>query len=308
MVNWRVVAWASTLYFAVLIALIAATVAYNIRVMHSAGSSEWAPLIRMFKYVVLQLAYYAAPFAVAALIGRRCRHFWANFGAIVVIIFGLHAVYTIATNSLFHTYFPKWRAEVTVDVTTRLGITNMDHHLDDTDGDGLIDKIVLAGKLDTSGLDLGKYTIVVQNFGPNQSYPILGRAEIAMMARGPNLVDFTINIDAYRMRDVVAPNGLAALYYSLGWHRPASSSGTTIFTLCSWAAFYCPTSTLKGDDPANYVDLVYVAHGVYIHMIKLETDLIQPNPVIFHRFLRDQRHDSMGVCPLSARPSCYDEV
>ncbi len=85
MVAWRVVALASALYFAALIALIAATVVFDIDLAQGEGwfrlPSGWS--------LLLAAMYYAAPVAVATVVGYLRRPLRKNLVATVPVIFAV---------------------------------------------------------------------------------------------------------------------------------------------------------------------------------------------------------------------------
>ena len=108
MVNRRVVALASALYFAALIALIAATVAFDIDLAQGEGwfrlPSRWS--------LLLAAMYYAAPIAVAAVVGYLRRPMRKHFVATVTVIFAVHAAYSVAVAGMRLATVKVWQADI----------------------------------------------------------------------------------------------------------------------------------------------------------------------------------------------------
>ena len=288
MVSWRTVALASALYFAALIALIAATVAFDIDLARGEGwfrlPSGWS--------LLLAAMYYAAPVAVAAVVGYLRRPLRHNFVATVAVIFAVHAAYGVAVAGMRLATVKVWQADIGQSLAALPAVAEFGHRFVDDDDDGLVNRVILAGRLDADQLPFGVYTLYArasQGGAPGVGF---GYAEVVVAIDAEQVHEFAYEVDARYLREL-ADAGPFDIHLGLSRHFTVSPTGKRIVALCRWAAFFCPTSRL-GYDPVLYDDIVEIARFDAVDTIALAPETIQRKQLVFLRFLGDRGRDIDG--------------
>ena len=288
MVNWRTVAWASTLYFAALIALIAATVVLDIDLAHGEGwfrmPSGWS--------LLLAAMYYAAPVAVAALVGYLRRPHRKNFVATVAVIFAVHAAYSVAVTGLRIAAIKVWQADIEQSHEALPVIAVFDHRFVDDDDDGLVNRVVLEGRLDADHLPFGAYTLYAWASQGGAPVVGLGYADLAVVRDAEQVHELAYEIDARYLREM-AEVGPFDIHLALSRQFTMAPTVKRIVALCRWAAFFCPTSR-SGYDPVLYDDIVEIARFDAVDTIALAPETIQRKQLVFLRYLGDAGRDDDG--------------
>jgi len=287
-VNWRAVALASGLYFAALIALIAATVAFDIDLARGEGwfrlPSGWS--------LLLAAMYYAAPVAVAAVVGYLRRPLRHNFVATVAVIFAVHAAYGVAVAGMRLATVKVRQADIEQSHAALPAVSEFGHRFVDDDDDGLVNRVILAGRLDADQLPFGVYTLYArasQGGAPGVGF---GYAEVVVAIDAEQVHEFAYEVDARYLREL-ADAGPFDIHLGLSRHFTVSPTGKRIVALCRWAAFFCPTSRL-GYDPVLYDDIVEIARFDAVDTIALAPETIQRKQLVFLRFLGDRGRDIDG--------------
>ena len=288
MVNWRAVGLATALYFAALIALIAATVAFDIDLARGEGwfrlPSGWS--------LLLAAMYYAAPVAVAAVVGYLRRPLRQNFIATVAVIFAVHAAYGVAVAGMRFAAVKVRQADIEQSHAALPAVAEFGHRFVDDNDDGLVNRIILEGKLDATDLPPGAYTLYARASHGGAPGLGLGYADVIVATdTGPGL-GFAYEVDARRLRDL-ADAGPFDIHLGLSRHFTVSPTGKRIVALCRWAAFFCPTSRL-GHDPELYNDIVEIARFDAVDTVVLAPEAIQRNQLVFLRYLGDTGRDDDG--------------
>ena len=288
MVSWRALALTTALYFAVLIALIAVTLAFDVKLTIGEG---WGQMPSAW-WMLLAATYYAVPFAVAAVVGYLRRPFLANFVAAVVAIFVLHAVYGAATSGIRQAYLDAWRAEIGRGQAAVPAIADFGHRLIDDDDDGLVNRIVVAGRLDADDLPAGDYQMFAQFSQQGQPGSGLYDEEFTLAEDGPRMVALALDVDARHLSEA-AKAGPLTVDVLLNRRLTLGPGGQRILALCRWAAFFCPTS-LRGYDPDIYEDTVEIARFHGVDTVALAPETVQRKQLVFLRFLGDRGRDNDG--------------
>ncbi len=242
--------------------------------------------------MLLAATYYAVPFAAAAVVGYLRRPFLANFVAVVVAIFVLHAVYGAATSGIRQTYLDARGADIARGQAAVPGIAEFGHRFVDDDDDGLVNRIVVAGRLDADDLPAGDYQMFARFLQQGQPGPGLGHEEFTLAEDGPRMVALAFDVDARHLSEA-AKAGPLTVDVLLNRRLTLGPDGRRILALCRWAAFFCPTS-LRGYDPVLYDDIVEIARFDAVDTIALAPETIQRKQLVFLRFLGDRGHDSDG--------------
>ncbi len=287
-VSWRAVALTTAFYFAALIALIAVTLAFDVKLTIGEG---WGQMPSAW-WMLLAATYYAVPFVVAAVVGYLHRPFLANFVAVVVAIFVLHTFYGAATSGIRQTYLDARQADIARGQAAVPGIADFGHRFVDDDDDGLVNRIVVAGRLDPDDLPAGDYQMFARFSQRGQPGPGLGDEEFTLAEEGPRMVALAFDIDARHLSEA-AKAGPLTVDVLLNRRLTLGPGGRRILALCRWAAFFCPTSLL-GYDPVLYDYIVEIARFDAVDTIALAPETIQRKQLVFLRFLGDRGRDIDG--------------
>ena len=287
--NRRAVALACALYFAALIALIAATVVFDIDLAQGEG---WFRLPTGWS-LLLAAMYYAAPIAVAAVVGYLRRPMRKHFVATVTVIFAVHAAYSVAVAGMRLATVKVWRADIEQSHEARPVVAEFGHRFVDDDDDGLVNRVVLEGRLDADHLPFGAYTLYARASHGGAPGVGFGYAEVVVAIDAEQVHEFAYEVDARYLRDL-AEAGPFDIHLGLSRHFTVSpTTGKRIVALCRSAAFLCPTSRL-GYDPVLYDDIVEIARFDAVDTVALAPETIQRNQLVFMRYLGDTGRDDDG--------------
>lgn len=290
------------LYFAALVALVAVTLAFEIPLSAGEGfvvfPSPWS--------LFLAFATYLAPALIALGFGWRlrpfARHALALWLAILLVQGGASATVTALRAGLV----AAWDADRQASAAAILDLAEARHALHDDDGDGLIDRVALDGRVRTRGLPPGDYrvTAILTEAPPGQRRRIAGPMKFprgrgaatspgpAFPSPGPLDLAFTFDLPAAGLVELAAA-GPMTLHVEIAKSRAPDAYARAVLTLCAWAPFGCPTSR-RGGDAEIHDQIVILRRFEDLGEIALAPAEIQRKHVIFKGFAGDFGRDLDG--------------
>ena len=176
------------------------------------------------------------------------------------------------------------------------GLDEAGHELHDDDGDGLIDRVALDGRVRTRGLPPGDYrvTAILTEAPPGQRRRSAGPMKFPRDsdASGPLDLAFAFDLRATGLRELAAA-GPMTLHVEVAKARAPDATARTILTLCAWAPFACPASR-GGGDPQIRDEVLTLRRFEDLGEVALAAAEIQREHVIFKGFAGDFGRDLDG--------------
>ena len=285
------------LYFAALAALVAVTLAFEIPLSAGEGflvfPSPWS--------LFLGFATYLAPPLIALGFGWRLRPFVRHALALWLAILLVQGGASATVTALRADLVAAWDADRQASAAAIHGLAEARHALHDDDGDGLIDRVALDGRVRTRGLPLGDYrvTAILTEAPPGQRRRIAGpmkfpRGRSAANSPSPGALDlaFAFDLDAAALAELAAA-GPMTLHVEVAKSRAPDAYAQTVLRLCAWAPFACPTSR-AGGDAEIHDEIVTLRRFEGLGEVALAPAEIQRKHVIFKGFAGDFGRDLDG--------------
>jgi hypothetical protein len=285
------------LYFVALVGLVAVTLALEIPLSEGEGflvfPSPWS--------LLLGFSYYLAPPLIALGFGWLLRPFARNALTLWLAILLVQGGYSLAAIMLRAGLAADWEADRLASSAAIHKLVEAGHELHDDDGDGLIDRVALDGRVRTLGLPQGDYrvTAILTEAPPGQrrrsagpmKFP-RGASASNSKASGPLDLAFAFDLSASGLRELAAAGPMTLQVEVAKWRRP-DDTARTILTLCAWAPFACPTSH-SGRDPAIHQEILILRRFENLGEVALAPADIQRQHVIFKGFAGDFGRDLDG--------------
>ncbi len=280
------------LYLVALVALVAVTLAFEIPLAAGEGflvfPSPWS--------LFLEFTYYLAPPLLALGFGWRVRPFARHALALYLAILLIQGGASATIIALRADLVAIWDADARASVAAIQDLAEAGHELHDDDGDGLIDRVALDGRVRTRGLPPGDYrvTAILTEAPPGQGRRIAGPMTFPRNSRasGPLDLAFAFDLDAARLGELAAA-GPMTLHVEVAKSRAPDAYAQTILTLCAWAPFACPTSR-RGGDPEIHDQVLTLRRFEDLGEVALAPAEIQRKHVIFKGFAGDFGRDLDG--------------
>ncbi len=280
------------LYCVALVGLVAVTLTFEIPLAEGEGflvfPSPWS--------LFIAFAYYLAPPLIALGFGWRLRPFRRHALALWLAILLVQGAASGAVIALRAGLVVEWDADARASTAAILGLAEVGHDLHDDDGDGLIDRVALDGRVRTQGLPPGDYrvTATLIEATPGQRRRSAGEMKFLRSTRasGPLDLTFAFDLDAAGLRELAAAGPMMLQVEIAKWRRPGDTA-QTILTLCAWAPFGCPTSR-GGSDPAIREEILTLRRFETLREVALAPADIQRKHVIFKGFAGDFGRDLDG--------------
>ena len=280
------------LYFAALVALVAVTLAFEIPLSAGEGflvfPSPWS--------LFLAFATYLAPPLIALAFGWRLRPFARHALALWLAILLVQGAASGAVMVLRAGLAAQWDADARASTAAILNVAEVGHDLRDDDGDGLIDRVALDGRIRTQGLPPGDYRVTASLI---EAAPGLQRRSAGEMkfprssrASGPLDLTFAFDLDATGLAELAAAGPLTLQVEIAKWRRP-DDTAQTILTLCAWVPFGCRTSRGGGDSDIRD-EILILRRFENLGEVALAPADIQRKHVIFKGFAGDFGRDLDG--------------
>ena len=285
------------LYFVALVALVSITIALEIPLSAGEGFLVFPSAWGLF----LGFAYYLAPILIALGFGWRLRPFARHALALWLAILLVQGVASATVIALRAGLVAAWDADARASTAAILDLAEAGHELHDDDGDGLIDRVALDGRVRTQGLPPGDYqiTAILTEAPPGQLRRSVGPMKFPRSSRaassgasGPLDLTFAFDLDAVGLRELAAAGPMTLQVEIAKWRRPGETA-QTILTLCAWVPFGCPTSH-SGSDPALRDEILILRRFENLGEVALAPADIQRKHVIFKGFASDFGRDLDG--------------
>ncbi len=284
------------LYFGALVALVAVTLAFEIPLSEGEGFLVFPSLWSL----LLGFAYYLAPPLIALGFGWRLRPFVRHALALYLAILLVQGGYSLGATMLRAPLAADWDADRQASAAAVHDLAEARHELHDDDGDGLIDRVALNGRVRTQGLPPGDYrvTAILTEAPPGQRRRIAGpmkfpRGRSATTASSPEPLDlaFAFDLDAAGLAELAAA-GPMTLHVEVAKARAPDAYARTVLGLCAWAPLGCPTS--RGGDAKIHDQIVTLRTFEDLGEVALAPAEIQRKHVIFKGFAGDIGRDLDG--------------
>ena len=280
------------LYLVALVALVAVTLAFDIPLSEGEGflvfPSPWSLLIGF--------AYYLAPPLIALGFGWRMRPFARHALALWLAIMLVQGGYSLAVTLMHARLVAAWDADRQASTAAIHGLAEAGHQLHDDDGDGLIDRIALDGRVRTRGLPPGDYEVaaILTEAPPGQRRRIAGPMRFPRSSSASGALDlaFALDLGAPGLEELAAA-GPMALHVEVTKSRHPDDHARAILMLCAWAPFACPTPR-NGRDAAIRDEILTLRRFENLGEVALEPGAIQRKHVIFKGFVGDFGRDLDG--------------
>jgi hypothetical protein len=280
------------LYFAALVALVAVTLAFEIPLSAGEGflvfPSPWS--------LFIAFATYLAPPLIAFGFGWRLRPFARHAAALWLAILLVQGGYSLAVTLLHADLVAAWNADRQASAAAILELAEARHVLHDDDGDGLIDRVALDGRVRTRGLPPGDYrvTAILTETPPGRHRRSAGPMKFPRSSDGSGPLDlaFAFDLDAAGLAELAAA-GPMTLHVEVAKSRAPDAYAMTVLRLCAWAPFGCPTSR-GGGDPEIHEEIVTLRRFENLGEVALAPAEIQRKQVIFKGFAGDFGRDLDG--------------
>ena len=280
------------LYFIALVGLVAVTLGFEISLSEGEGFLAFPSPWGLF----LGFAYYLAPPLIALGFGWRLRPFARHALGLWLAILLVQGGYSLAATLLRASLAADWEADRLASAAAIHKLVEAGHRLHDDDGDGLIDRIALDGRIRTLGLPPGDYGVaaILAEAPPGQRRRGAGsmRFPRSTSASGPLDLAFAFDLRAAGLGELAAA-GPMTLHVEITKTRGPDASARTILTLCAWAPFACPTSR-AGLDPEIHEEILILRRFEDLGEVALAAADIQRRHVIFKGFAGDFGRDLDG--------------
>jgi hypothetical protein len=288
------------LYLVTLVALVAVTLAFEIPLAAGEGFLVFPTPWSLF----LEFTYYLAPPLIALGFGWRVRPFARHALALYLAVLLVQGGASATIIALRAGLAADWDADRQASVAAILDLAEAGHELRDDDGDGLIDRVALDGRVRTRGLPPGDYrvTAILTEAPPGQRRRVAGpmkfpRGRGGAGSPGPGNpdsldLDFAFDLRAPGLRELAAA-GPMTLHVEVAKSRAPGANARTILTLCAWAPFACPTAR-SGGDPAIHDEILTLRRFEDLGGVALAPADIQRKHVIFKGFGGDFGRDLDG--------------
>jgi hypothetical protein len=280
------------LYLVALVALAAVTLSLDIPLTAGEGFFVFPTPWSLF----LEFAYYLAPALIALGFGWRVRPLARHALALYLAILLVQGGYSAIVIALRAELVADWDADARASAAAIHDLAEAGHQFHDDDGDGLIDRVALDGRVRTGGLPPGDYqvTAILTEAPPGQQRRIAGPMKFARgrSASGPLDLAFTFDLDAARLGGL-AVAGPMTLGVEIAKSRSPGAHARTILTLCAWAPFACPTPRGSGD-PDIHDEVLSLRRFGDLGEVALAPAEIQRKQVIFKGFAGDFGRDLDG--------------
>lgn len=279
----------ASIYTLCLVALVAATLAFDIPLAEGEGFLVFPSLWGLF----VEFGYYGAPLVTAAGFGWFCRPFPRNFLAVLTVIVLSQGIYSVGAMALRDARAADLAEDARASAAAIQGLRAYEHRLDDANGDGLIERIVLSGEIEVAGLPPGDYAVAAQLSQAASDAPLhFSQTRLALPVGASAPVAFTIALSARRFQEV-AGDGPLEVSLEVTKDRRLSRRDRTILTLCAWAPYFCATTRL-GLDRAIYDRVLSLKRFEAVGRVALAATEIQREQVIFKGFAGDFGRDLDG--------------
>ncbi len=280
------------LYLVALVALVAVTLVFEIPLSEGEGflvfPSPWSLLIGF--------AYYLAPPLIALGFGWRMRPFARHALALWLAIMLVQGGYSLGVTLMHTRLVAAWDADRQASIAAIHGLAEAGHQLHDDDGDGLIDRIALDGRVRTRDLPPGDYEVaaILTEAPPGQRRRIAGPMRFPRSSSASDALDlaFALDLGAPGLEELAAA-GPMALHVEVTKSRHPDDHARTILMLCAWAPFACPTPR-NGWDAAIRDEVLALRRFENLGEVALEPGTIQRKHVIFKGFAGDFGRDLDG--------------
>jgi len=280
------------LYLVALVALVAVTLAFEIPLSEGEGflvfPSPWS--------LFIGFVYYLAPPLIALGFGWRRRPFARHALALWLAILLVQGGYSLAVTLMHARLVAGWDADRQASTAAIHDLAAAGHQLHDDDGDGLIDRIALDGRVRTRGLPPGDYQVaaILTEAPPGRRRRFAGPMNFprSASASGPLDLAFALDLSAPGLEELAAA-GPMAFHVEVTKSRRPDDRAQTILTLCAWAPFPCPTAR-SGQDAAIRDEVLTLRRFENLGEIALEPGAIQRKHVIFKGFSGDFGRDLDG--------------
>jgi len=280
------------LYCVALVGLVAVTLTFEIPLAEGEGflvfPSPWS--------LFIAFAYYLAPPLIALGFGWRLRPFRRHALALWLAILLVQGAASGTVIALRAGLVVEWDADARASTAAILGLAEVGHDLHDDDGDGLIDRVALDGRVRTQGLPPGDYRVTATLIEATPGLQRRSAGEMKFLrstrASGPLDLTFAFDLDAAGLRELAAAGPMMLQVEIAKWRRPGDTA-QTILTLCAWAPFGCPTSR-GGSDPAIREEILTLRRFETLREVALAPADIQRKHVIFKGFAGDFGRDLDG--------------
>jgi hypothetical protein len=280
------------LYLAALLGLVAVTLAFEIPLAEGEGflvfPSPWS--------LLLGFAYYLAPPLIALGFGWRLRPFARHALGLYLAILLVQGGYSLVVTLLHADLAADWEADRRASSAAIHELAEAGHQLHDDDGDGLIDRVALDGRVRTLGLPPGDYRIaaILTEAPPGRQRRSAGPMKFprGSGASGPLDLAFAFDLRAPGLGELAAA-GPMTLHVEVTKSRRPDGHARTILRLCAWAPFACPTSR-AGLDGAIHDEILTLRRFENLGEVALAPAEIQRKHVIFKGFAGDFGRDLDG--------------
>ncbi len=220
-----------------------------------------------------------------------------RFGALLLVQGGASAIATALRADLS----ADWDADARASRAAIQDLAEVGHELHDDDGDGLIDRVALDGRVRTGGLPAGDYrvTAILTEAPPGQRRRIAGPMKFPRNTgaasspnSGPLDLSFAFDLDAARLGELAAA-GAMTLHVEVAKFRRPDAYAMTVLRLCAWAPFACPTPR-SGLDATIHDEILILRRFEDLGEVALAPAQIQRKHVIFKGFAGDFGRDLDG--------------
>ena len=280
------------LYLVAQVALVAITLIFEIPLSEGEGflvfPSLWSLLILF--------AYYLAPPLIALGFGWRVRPFARHALALWFAILLVQGGYSLAVTMVHARLIAEWDADRQASAAAIHDVAEAGHQFRDDDGDGLIDRVALDGRVRTQGLPPGDYGVaaILTEAPPGQRRRTAGPMNFprSSTASGPLDLAFAFDLGAPGLGELAAA-GPMTLHVEVTKSRRPDDTERTVLMLCAWAPFVCPTSH-NGRDASIHDEVLTLRRFENLSEVALAPGKIQRKHIIFKGFAGDFGRDLDG--------------
>lgn len=278
------------LYVLGLTGLAGATMVFKIPLSEGEGflrfPSAWA--------LVLDFAYYGLPPLAAVAFGLLRRPFAKNALTLLLIIFVVQGVYSVAATTLHIALARKLSSDTTASMAAIGNLVGFKRDLIDGNGDGLVDRVVLEGGIEATALPRGDYTVtaVVWQSPPGRQQRVAGQVDFSFASKESGLLDFVIEFDPRSIQDL-ASGGPLEIGVDVTKTRRFGHYARTIVAICAWSPFACPMPRVAWNRVTEN-ELIELRRFRDVGQVELAAPQIQREQLVVQGFAGDFGRDLDG--------------